>query len=96
LTRRPGDLPEGGYERLKNMEQVVLKSHSLPEQLRILANEIPGQKVPSIPDLFAQACAKDPLVNEILKAIEQGASLKEITVAECTEQEGQVWYRGKR
>jgi hypothetical protein len=28
LTRRPGDLPEGGDERLKNMEQVILKPHN--------------------------------------------------------------------
>jgi len=32
LTRRPGDLPERGDERLKNIEQVVLKPHNLPEQ----------------------------------------------------------------
>jgi hypothetical protein len=31
LTRRPGDLPKGGDERLKNMEQVVLKPQNLPE-----------------------------------------------------------------
>jgi len=29
LTRRPGDLPEGGDERLENMEQVVLKPHNV-------------------------------------------------------------------
>jgi hypothetical protein len=96
LTRRPGDLPEGGDERLKNMEQVVLKPHNLPEQLRISANDMPEQEALSISDLFAQACGNDPLVNEILKAIKQGDSLKEITVAECTEQEGPVWYRGRR
>jgi hypothetical protein len=96
LTRRPGDLPEGGDERLKNMEQVVLKPHNLPEQLRISANGMPGQEVPSIPDLFAQAYISDPLPNKILKARRQGGSLKDITIAECTEQEGQVLYRGKR
>jgi hypothetical protein len=31
LTRRLGDLPEGGDKRLKNMEQVVLKPDNLPE-----------------------------------------------------------------
>jgi len=96
LTRRPGDLPEGGDDRLKNMEQVVLKPHNLPEQLRISANDIPRQEYPSISDLFIQAYKDDPLPNKILKAISQGDSLKNITVAECTEQEGQMWYRGKR
>jgi len=95
LTRRPGDLPEGGDERLKDMEQVVLKPHNLPEPLRISANEIPVQRSPLISDLFAQAYKNDPWPSRILEAIRQGDSLKEITVAECTEQEGQVWYRGK-
>jgi hypothetical protein len=83
LTKRLQDLHEGGDERLKNMEQVVLKQHNLPEQFRILA-------------LVAPACVNDPLQNRIMKAIRQGDSLKDITIEECTEQEGQVWYRGKR
>jgi hypothetical protein len=96
LTRRPGDLPEGGDETLKNMEQAMLKPHNLPEQLRISASDMTGQEVPSISVLFAQECVHDPLVNEILKATTQADSVKDITVAECTQQEGQVWYRGKR
>jgi hypothetical protein len=96
LTRRPGDLPEGGDEILKNMEQAVLKAYNVPEQLRILANEMPGQEACSISDLFVQAYMDDPLPNKILKGIRQGDSLKDITEGECTEQEGQVWYRGKR
>jgi hypothetical protein len=86
LTRRPGDLPDGGDERLNHMEQVVLKPHNLPEQLRISANEMPGQEVPLISDLFAQAYSDDPLPYKILEAIRQKGSLKDITVAECTEQ----------
>jgi hypothetical protein len=95
LTRRPGDLPEEGDERLKNMEQVVLKPHNLLEELRIAANERPGQEASSISDLFATTHMDDPLPNKILEAIRQGDSLKDITVGECMEQEGQVWYRGK-
>jgi len=85
----------GGDERL-NKEQVVLKLHNLPEQLRIAANGKPGQEASLISDLFAQAYVNDLLPNKILKATRQGDSLKDITVGECTEQEGQVWYRGKR
>jgi hypothetical protein len=96
FTRRPGDLPEGRDERLKNMEQVVLKLQNLPEQLRIAANDMLGQEVPSIADLFIQAYMDDPLPKKLLCAIRQGDSVKDITVAECTEQEGQLWYRGKR
>jgi len=32
LTRMPGDLPEWVDERLKNMEQVVIKFQNLPKQ----------------------------------------------------------------
>jgi len=82
LTRRPGDLPERGDERLKNMEHVVLKAHNLPQQLRISANEIPVQRFPLIFHLFAQAYKNDLLPSRILEAIRQRDSLKEITVAE--------------
>jgi hypothetical protein len=95
-TRRPGDLPELGDERLKKVEQVVSKPHNLPEQIRVSANEMLEQEVPPISDLFAQAYRDDMLPNKILEAIRQGDSLKDITVTEYTEQEGQVWYRGKR
>jgi hypothetical protein len=77
------------------MEQVVLKPHNLPKQLRISANDMPELDVPSIADLFAQASRNDPIPNTILEAIREGDSLKDITVAERTEQKGQVWYRGK-
>jgi hypothetical protein len=77
------------------MEQVVLKPHNLPEQLRVSANDVPRQEVPLISELFAQAYMDDPLRNKMVEAIRQGGSLKDITVAECTEQEGKVWYRAK-
>jgi hypothetical protein len=83
-------------ERLKNMELVVLKPHNLSEQLRIAANGRPGLEATSIYDFFAQAYVDDPVPNKNLIAIMQGDSLKDITVGECTEQEGQVWYRDKR
>jgi hypothetical protein len=95
LTRRPGDLPEGGDERLKSMKQVVLKPHNLPEELRISANDMPVKEVPLISDLLTQAYMDDPLSKKILEAIRQGGSLKDITVSECTEREGKIWYRGK-
>ena len=93
--RRPGDLPEGGDERMKNMEQVVLKPHHLPEQLYILANDLPVQEQPLLFDLFNQAYQVDPLPEKILKAIREGGSLNEMTVAECVEEDGQVLYREK-
>jgi hypothetical protein len=94
LTRRPGDLPEGGDERLKTMEQVVLKPENLPEQLRILASDLRGER--SVQEQLEEALKQDGLVKRIHDAVRQGTSMKEITVAECSEQEGQLYYRGKR
>ena len=78
------------------MEQVVLKPHNLPKQLRISANDIPAQEYPSIGDLFKQAYQVDPLPDKILKVIRANGSLREIAIAECSERDGQVWYRGRR
>jgi transposase InsO family protein len=57
---------------------------------------MPEHRAPPISDLFAQAYRDDPLPNTILDAMRQGDGLNDITVVECTEQGGQVWYRGKR
>jgi hypothetical protein len=94
LTRRLGDLPEGRAQRLNSIEQVVLKLHHPPEQLRLSANDMSEQRAPPISNLFAQAYRDDPLSNNILDDMRQGDSLKDIIVAECTEQGGQVWNGG--
>jgi len=94
LTRRPGDLPEGGDERLKTMEQVVLKPENLPEQLRILANN--PRKECSVQEQLEEASKQDGLTGRILDAVRQGTSMRDITVEECSEEGGQLYYRGKR
>jgi hypothetical protein len=67
LTRRPGDLPEGGDERLKTMEQEVLKPANLPEQLRILANNL--KKECSAQQQLEEASKQDGLTGRILDAV---------------------------
>jgi hypothetical protein len=94
LTRRPGDLPEGGDERLKTMEQVVLKPENLPEQLRILANDL--KEACSIQEQLGKAMREDDFAQKIFKAVREGTSMKEITVAECSEQNGELFCRGKQ
>ena len=69
LTRRPGDLPEGEDERLKNMEQVVPKPQNLPKQLCLLADTPSTQGRPSICNLKTEAYENVPLPGEILEAI---------------------------
>ena len=95
LTRRPGDLPEGGDERLKNMEQVVLKPQNLPKELCLLADSLPAQGCRSISDLMSDVYKTDPLPGKILEAIRTNGSLKDITVAVCTKQDREIQYRGK-
>ena len=92
LTRRPGDLPEGGDERLKNMEQVVLKPRNLPKQLCLSADSPLALGRPSISDLMTEAYETDPLAGKILEAIHTNGSLKDITIAECTEKDGRILY----
>jgi hypothetical protein len=88
LTRRPRDLPEGGDERLKTMEQVVIKPQNLPEQLQILANDL--TKTHSVQEQLREASEQDNLTRSILDAVRQGTSRRDITVAECSEREGQL------
>jgi hypothetical protein len=42
LTRRSGDLSEGGDERLVKQQKAVLKPHNLPDKLQISANLSPS------------------------------------------------------
>jgi len=60
-TSRLGDLPEAGDERLKNVEQVVLKPQHLPKQLRLLADSPPTQGRLSLSDFMTEAYEANPL-----------------------------------
>ena len=82
MTRRPGDLPEGGDEGLKNMKQMVLKPQNLPEQLRLLADFPPIQGRPSISDLMIKPYETDPLPGTILEPIRTTSGSQGITIAE--------------
>ena len=95
MTTRPGDLPEGGDERLEITEQVVLKPQNLPEQFRMLADSPPAQGRPAIPDRMAMVYQTDRLPRDILETIRTNSGLQEITVVECTEENGWLMYWGR-
>jgi len=80
----------GGDERLKNLEQVVLKTQNLSNQLHLLVNCPPAQGCPSIPNLNAEAYMTDLLQGKILEAIRRNETLRNITVAECIEHDGMI------
>jgi hypothetical protein len=73
---------------------VVLKPQNVPEQLRILANDL--IEVRSIHEQLREASEQDDLIGRILDAVRQGTSMRENTVAECSEREGQLYYRGRK
>jgi len=77
------------------MEQVVLKLQNLLRELGLLADSPPAQGRPSISDLMTNAYETDPVPGKILEAIHTNGSMKDITIAECTEHDGIILYRGK-
>ena len=71
---------------------MVRKPQNLPGELRVLAHSPPAQGRPSIPDLMTEAYETDPLPGKILKAVSTNGSLKDTTIAECTEQDERIQY----
>ena len=67
------------------MEQVVLKPQNLLEQLQLLADSLPAQGRPCILDPIPEAYETYPQPGNVFEAIRTNVSLKEITIAECTQ-----------
>jgi len=76
------------------MEQAVLKPQNLPEQSHLFAASQHAEGGPSISDLMGYAYQTNPLPGKILDAIRTNSGLQEIAVAECTEENGRLRYRG--
>jgi len=88
LTRRSGDLPKEGDERLLANQQMVLKPHNLPPELRepenvalkslgtsdlrLLANSPPDNGRSPLEKLFQEACDADPFLDRILQMLRDG------------------------
>jgi len=76
----------GGVDRLKHMEQVVLKSQNLPVQLALLADNRPTQGNPSIPNHMAEVSVTDLLPGIISKPIWTNLGLNHVLgLPECEE-----------
>jgi hypothetical protein len=69
LTRRLGDLPEEGDERLRHQAQTVLKRENIDSKLSLSAasssNEA-AENYPSLQELFIKGYEADKFPNEIL------------------------------
>ena len=92
LTRRSGDLPKGGDERLKFQNEVVLK----PENLNISGNPVRDIAYCKLEQLLREAYEEDPLVGDILEALRTGQRRHtKISLAECKIQEGRLYHRDR-
>ena len=95
MTRRSGDLPKGGDERLAQQNQVVLK----PENLDLMPVEVESndeEDEASIDKLFARGYERDPLPKKVLKLLEEGASqYKELSLAHCQAIKDRLVFRGR-
>ncbi|KAH0602908.1 uncharacterized protein H6S33_008558 [Morchella sextelata] len=98
LTRRSGDLPGEGDERQLHQSQVVLKKENLDAKLSLLAGSLsnePAEKNASLHILFDEGDSADLFPQKILDMRNQGErQSKDVSLAECTEVEGRLLYRG--
>jgi len=99
LTRRYGDLPKEGDERLKFQEQVVLKPQNLGlnaiTEPTIL--ELPKIALPnSLLELMKEGYIVDPIPNDILQQLRDGkVRSKQLSLAECKDETGRLIYRDR-
>jgi hypothetical protein len=90
LTRRSGDLPKEGDERLRHQSQVILK----PKNLQLLADNELDEQVPELEQLLRNGYESDPFPAEVMEMLDNGVRQdKRITLAECERIEGRLHYR---
>ena len=94
LTRRSGDLPEEGDERLLENQQAVLKLQNLPENMRLLASNTSTNGRPPLDSLFKEAYEADTFPERILAMLAQNEQhSKEISLADCDEKNSCLRYQ---
>ncbi|KAH0606111.1 uncharacterized protein H6S33_003772, partial [Morchella sextelata] len=99
LTRRSGDLPKEGDERLTHQSQVVLKRKNLDSKLSLFAGSFSNESaegMSTVEELFSNAYQVDSFPNKVLVMLRNGVRhSNKISLAECTEDNnGRLLYRG--
>lgn len=103
LTRRSGDLPQEGDERLLHQSQTILKRENLdlepltnPDLLTIKATVTHNTSAPSLDSLWTEAYNSDPLPKEILSMLDNGTKYsRKISLAECKRNGNRLHYRDR-
>lgn len=96
LTRRSGDLPKEGDERLCEQQKAVLKPQNLPQELHLLANTSSSHAQTHLDNLFKEGYEIDPFPSSVIADIKQGTrQRKDISLALCSVRDGRL-YIGSR
>jgi hypothetical protein len=94
LTRRSGDLPQGGDEHLTEQQKAVLKPQNLPDNLRWLADTPPGNGQLPLDQDISKATKTDAFAQNILTMVREGKQYcRELSLSECQKQDGRLLYQ---
>ena len=100
LTRRSGDLPKEGDERLAFQHQTVLKPHNLALNATSDPTERTIEEIlphtTEIEELFKTGYTKDPIPAKVLTQLANNEiRSSHLSLAECKEIDKRLWYRGR-
>lgn len=104
LTRRSGDLPKEGDERLQQQQQVVLKSENLASELRTTPRleAAPAIINDNLEQLLSTAYEFDEQARKLRTAVRERARQHplaqefRISLSDCTvDSEDRLWYRSR-
>jgi hypothetical protein len=100
LTRRSGDLPQGGDARLIEQQKAVLKPQNLlPDtprtaDLQLLAEAPTPDEQSSLLHSIDKATRSDPFTQKIISLLHDGKlHSKEISLSECDVRDGRLYYQ---
>lgn len=92
LTRRSGDLPDEGDDRIQHQSQVVLKPSNIAAT-KLYANIHP---MTPIEHLWNSAYSEDPFPNEVIDMINNGVKKsKLVPLGECSVSGNRLMFRNK-
>jgi hypothetical protein len=93
LTRRSGDLPQGGDDRLVEQHKAVLKPHNLSDELQLWESVLAAPRSARSQDIL-KATQTDPFAPRIITALFEGKQhSREITLSECQVHNGCLYYQ---
>jgi hypothetical protein len=93
LTRRSGDLPQGGDDYLIEQHKAVLKPHNLSDELQ-LWEAVLAAPCSALSQDILKATQTNPFAQRIITALFEGKQhSREITLSECQVHNGYLYYQ---